>query len=153
MKRCLTQAVRGCITVCSWRSTVYTCYKWYNVQPHIYSPNSHHINNTSTAHLNSEFSASLHGNRDTDYVHIMTAHEIKMTTTVFIHNTRDVCRTSNTNSVWMELFSFSVWILKKFTNAIIPSKKYIFGWIHDEFCFVRCSKLAIHCYLTATTQL
>lgn len=134
----------------SWWPTVYTSYKWYNVQPYIYSLNLHHINNTSTTHLNSGFSAHLHGNRGRDYVHVMTAQEIWIITTVFIQNTRDVCRTSNTNSVWTELFSFSVRILKQFTNAMMPSKKYIFGWLHNEFCFVHCSNLL---YIAASLQL
>ena len=99
--------------------------------------------------LISEFSVSVHGERGTDYVHVMTEQEIQMIT-VFKQNTRDVCRTSNRNSVRTELFSFSVWILKQFTNAMMPSKKYIFGWLHNEFCFEHCSNLL---YIAASLQL
>jgi hypothetical protein len=31
--------------------------------------------------------------------------------------------------------------LKQFTNSMMPSKKYIFGWLHNEFCLVHCSYL------------
>lgn len=50
----------------------------------------------------------------------------------------------------MELFYFSVQILKQFTNAMMSSKKYIFGWLHNEFCFVHCSNLL---YIAASLQL
>jgi hypothetical protein len=62
IKHCLTQAIWGYITMCSWRPSVYNCYKWYNVQPYIYSPNLHHINNTLEQWVQSKC-AWEHGHR------------------------------------------------------------------------------------------
>lgn len=133
--------------MCSWTANCLTPVKNGTMSNHTFTLRTHI---TSTTHLNSELSASLHGNRGTDYVHVMTAQEIWMITTVFTQNTRDVCRTGNTNSVWTELFSFSVRILKQFTTAVMSRKKYIFGWLHNEFCFVHCSDLL---YIAASLQL
>jgi hypothetical protein len=107
----------------SWWPTAYTRHKCYNAQPHTYFLNLQYINNVSTTHVNSEFSVSLHGNRGTDYIHVMTAQEIQLKTTVLMQNARDLCSTSKTNCLSTELLSFLIWISKQFPNTMMQSMK------------------------------